>query len=116
MSEKKVKGKQGENIALDYLTSKGIRVRHTNFFSRYGEIDIVGETLKGEILFIEVKHYKPHSLVHPLEAITLKKRSRIKTTARHYLMEHSLFKAECRFDVMIIDQGSVTLHLENAFQ
>ena len=51
----KIKGKYGEEIAVNYLIKNGCKIVEKNYrFSRYGEIDIIA--LDGSILcFIEVK-------------------------------------------------------------
>ena len=38
------KGKKGELMAVRYLKNSGYSILETNFRSRFGEIDIVGQT------------------------------------------------------------------------
>lgn len=47
-------GRIGEQVAADYLKSRGYRVVERNYWRKWGEIDIVAQ--KGEIIhFVEVK-------------------------------------------------------------
>ena len=49
-----LKGKNGENIAKNYLKKQGYRIIDTNYKTKIGEIDIVA--MKDKVLsFIEVK-------------------------------------------------------------
>jgi Holliday junction resolvase-like predicted endonuclease len=47
-------GKWGEEISARYLCKKGFRIKNRNFFTRYGELDIVAERAK-ILYFFEVK-------------------------------------------------------------
>lgn len=52
--ERKVLGREGEELACDYLRSKGFEIMGTNFRRRGGEIDIIARSLD-LIIFVEVK-------------------------------------------------------------
>ena len=47
-------GKLGEDIATEFLQSKGYKVIHKNYWKPYGEIDIICEK-QGVTHFVEVK-------------------------------------------------------------
>lgn len=47
-------GKFGEDFACDYLVDKGYKILKRNFFTRYGEIDIVTKS-HDSLVFVEVK-------------------------------------------------------------
>ncbi len=115
---KKQLGKHGEERAAYYLQKKGYRIIKTNYYTRYGELDIVCER-KGEIIFVEVKTRKTTSYGTPEESITYKKMQHIKKVALIYLNESEQAYRGIRFDVITIlidQQGKETInHIENAF-
>ena len=45
-------GKDGEQIAVDYLKKNGYRICETNFRCPLGEIDIIAREKTSEIVFI----------------------------------------------------------------
>jgi len=57
MSYRKDVGDWGERIASDYLISNGYQILERNFYTRYGEIDIVASKDE-DIIFVEVKTRK----------------------------------------------------------
>ena len=51
---KKNKGNQAEKLVCDYLNSRGYKIIFTNYYSQWGEVDIIAE--KNNIThFVEVK-------------------------------------------------------------
>ena len=52
--ENKVIGNYGEQIAVNYLKSKGFEILNRNYLKKWGEIDIVTRRT-GRIHFVEVK-------------------------------------------------------------
>ena len=61
-------GYQGEKRAVDYLKSIGYEIIKTNFYTKFGEIDIIAKE-ETCIIFVEVK-YRRKNLISPLESIT----------------------------------------------
>jgi putative endonuclease len=113
----KTLGKEGENLAAEFLKKNGYRILERNYRTRRGEIDIVCEH-KGFIVFVEVKTRKSLAFGGPEEAVDRRKRNKIFEVATHYLMEKSLLgKADCRFDVVtILKNGSRSMnHTVDAF-
>lgn len=56
MYTKKEVGKIGEDISSKYLKNSNYEIINRNFFSKYGEIDIIAKDIKrNEVVFIEVK-------------------------------------------------------------
>ncbi len=102
MISKTKKGKIGENIAVDYLVKKGYRILQRNYRFEHGEIDIITED--GNVLvFVEVKARRSKEFGEPEDAITPRKREKIRSTADGYLFENNIDDQECRFDVIAID-------------
>ena len=101
-----VKGIRGEQLAADFLTSKGMVL----LLQRY---HLVMEQ-SGVLVFVEVK-YRPKSGARSGEsAVTRRKQQRIVKTARCFLSEYP-WPGAVRFDVVEITQDGV-LHLPDAFQ
>lgn len=108
-----VKGIRGEQLAADFLTSKGMVLLLQRYHSPFGEIDLVMEQ-NGVLVFVEVK-YRPKSGARSGEsAVTRRKQQRIVKTARCFLSEYP-WPGAVRFDVVEITQDGV-LHLPDAFQ
>ena len=113
---KKARGKKGELIAKSYLEKCGYIIMTQNYFSRWGEIDLIARDIfLSTIIFIEVKSFKKNSMVHPLESITLKKQEKIKLTAEIYIQENGLDAFDFRFDVLSIINSKIDQYIENAF-
>lgn len=94
-------GRIGEDLVADFLRKKGYLIVRRNYYSRYGEIDIVAE--KGEyILFVEVKTREKDSPVTPQGAVSRRKKKRIVLTAKDY-MAKTFFDRTVRFDVAEVE-------------
>ncbi len=105
MSRKK--GFLAEQQAKEFLLQRGFEIVMQNFFSRYGEIDIIA--LRDEVLhFIEVKSAKN---THPIYAVTPKKIHRILKTIDYFLLQNSIDRAYC-FDVICVQDHGIEF-LEN---
>ncbi|HOJ63622.1 MAG TPA: YraN family protein [Spirochaetota bacterium] len=92
-------GKLGEKIAKNYLEKNGIKIIEENYFTKFGEIDLIGIENK-TIIFIEVKLRFSNSFGAPYEAVDLKKWEKLQNAASLYLTEHNINDMECRFDVI----------------
>ena len=94
-------GKNGEEIALEYLLKKGYKILETNKrFSHFCEIDIIAKD-KETLVFCEVKTRKTTICGHPLEAITKNKYQNIKKGIYFYLQENPNYK-KFRIDAISI--------------
>lgn len=79
-------GKFGENIAEQYLTEKGYKVLEKNFYTRFGEIDLICQYQK-IIIFVEVKTRNSTDFGYGEEAVTPKKIDSLIKTALIYLRD-----------------------------
>ena len=77
-------GESGEQLAVEFLSSKGYKILERNFKSKLGEIDIVAKDKK-TICFIEVKTRSNLEKGLPQESITMRKQHQISKTALSYL-------------------------------
>ncbi len=106
-------GRNGEDIACQYLKRANYTILERNFRCRSGEIDIVA--LDGEyIVFIEVKYRKDNSFGYPRESVNYYKQRNISRVASYYLLIKNAYDQNCRFDVVEIIGESVEL-IQNAF-
>jgi putative endonuclease len=94
-------GKNGEELACNYLIKKGYKILETNRrFSRYCEIDIIALD-KNTIVFCEVKTRRTTICGSPFEAITKSKYQNIKKGLYLYLQENPQYK-NFRIDAIAI--------------
>jgi len=97
------KGRLGENIAIKYLKNKRYKVVDKNFYTRFGEIDIIAyDKHSQELVFVEVKARNSIQFGYPEEAVDHWKFQKIIKTAQIYLDRHHIDK-KYRFDCMAID-------------
>lgn len=108
------KGRNGENIAKDFLIKKGYLFVEANFENKIGEIDLIMID-NSWLVFVEVKYKSDDSLGIPEEMISKNKIWQVKKVAESYLVEKSreLKKYEkYRIDAVCI-LGSIVRHYEN---
>lgn len=111
-------GRQGERFAAEYLVKNHFTIRAKNYFSRFGEIDIVAQ--KDDLLiFCEVRSRHIGSLASPVETVDKRKQRKIIKTAYLYLLENPV-DLQPRFDVIaVIFEDCCRVksinHIENAF-
>ena len=107
-------GKNGEEIAIEYLKKKGYKILDTNkHFSKYCEIDIIALD-KETLVFCEVKTRKTNICGSPFEAITKSKYQNIKKGLFFYLQENPNYK-NFRIDAIsiILEPKLEIKHLKN---
>ena len=77
-------GKQGEDLAIQWLVENGYKILHRNWKWGSNEVDVIAT--KGKFLyFIEVKtrNYSPYG--HPEDAVTRQKFRNMQCVANGYL-------------------------------
>lgn len=100
-------GFDGENAAAEYLIHKGYKILTKNYYSRFGEIDIVAQ-YKKTLIFVEVKTRSNKSYGSALEAINPYKLRKIIKTSQFYMNQFKLVDVDYRFDaieVMVDELG-----------
>ena len=90
-------GSLKEDLAVNYLENLGYTILERNFWTRFGEIDIIAEN-KNHIIFVEVKTRHTDSMTSAADAVNRQKQLKIIKTASLYLAEYETEKF-CRFDV-----------------
>ena len=113
-------GEKGESIAIEYLENNGYKIINRNYYSRFGEIDIIAKK-ENYIIFAEVKTRKINTNFNAFEAVDAIKQKKIIKTAMIYLKEKSL-SLQPRFDVIAVlfDTNLKNVkeinHIKNAFE
>lgn len=113
-------GRIGENVAVRYIISRGIKPLARNYrVSRMGEIDIIAQD--GDTLcFIEVKARRGDRYGTPAEAVSPIKRNTIIKVAQVYASRNEIHDMPLRFDVIeVYLEGDSSIksvkHIKNAF-
>ena len=104
----RAKGDVAESKACEYLLSCGYTVIDRNFYSKFGEVDIIA--FKDEVLhFVEVKSGEDYELA--VQNITPQKMRKLLQTGDVYLKKNAL---ECAYmyDAVIVTSSSIDL-IEN---
>ena len=111
------KGFDGEDKACAYLIANGYEIIDRNYYTRFGEIDIIARKDKF-LVFVEVKSL-PHGDIDTLSyVLNKKKQQKIIKTSKCYLLNHRQYNYEyIRYDVLAIDVPVLdpVYHIENDF-
>ncbi len=113
-------GTRIERRAVLYLMLRGYKIVSTNYYTPYGEIDIIA--LKGKTLvFAEVRSKTERSAElygTPAESVGYRKQQNILKSARHFISDCRMPPQEYRFDVIeVIKRGTKIKvnHIKDAF-
>jgi putative endonuclease len=99
MHAKDLLGRQGEQLAADYLRRAGLEILERNWRCARGEIDIVA--VDGRALVIcEVTTRSGVRFGTPLESITRPKALRLRRLAVAWVHDHAVLYDEIRIDVV----------------
>lgn len=114
MNKRKV-GAEYETLAATFLMNQGYVILEKNFYSRFGEIDLIardGRTL----VFAEVKYRRTNRYGYPEEAVTARKQRAMIQTARIFMHKHGFDRSNVpvRFDVVCINEQGVRI-IKDAF-
>ena len=110
-------GIKGEEIAENFLQTKGYKILYKNWTYDKKEVDIIA--LKEHLLvFVEVKTRADTYFGFPEDAVDEKKQEYLKVAAEEFLHQHSEYN-EIRFDIVSIIYSKGTTkevkHFEDAF-
>jgi len=101
----RVKGDIAEERAVDFLCKDAYEIVDRNFYSRFGEIDIIA--LKDKVLhFVEVKSGEDYE--RAIQNITPSKLSKLIKTANVYMKKHS-FEGDYTFDAVIVTPEDIEM-------
>jgi len=109
-------GKQGEELAVDFLQKNDYEILETNWIFQKAEIDIIAQ--KGTILaVVEVKTRSSIEFGLPQEFVKPKKIQLLVKAVNEYVISNEL-DVEVRFDIIAIykeDNEYKLDHIEEAF-
>ena len=111
-------GKEGEELAEQYLKKKGYTIVERNYRCLVGEVDLIALDRR-IVVFVEVKTRTGHGFGMPAEAVERKKQQKMVQTAQFFISSKRLHQRDARFDVVAISwlgRKPVIEHIENAFQ
>lgn len=120
MNQKGSLGKLGEALATDFLIKHNHSIIGANYYSSFGEIDIIA-IKANKLKFIEVKTRKNPNVRLAENSISLSKQKKIANTAMHFLSKNPQYSQyDCSFDVIIIisypeEESYKVIYQENAF-
>lgn len=96
----KVTGNKGEDMAVEYLKTKGYIIEHRNWRFKSWEVDVIAS--KGKFLhFIEIKTRTSWAYGRPEDSISAKKLNNLMGAAEEYQFLHPDWKF-IQFDVLAI--------------
>ena len=116
MAKHNILGKEGEEVARNYLREKGYNILEYNWQSSHKEIDIIAG-YEGWLVIVEVKTRTGYTYEPPENAVNKQKIRRIVKAAHHYICSHGI-DAPVRFDIISVVQinGAWNIeHFEDAF-
>jgi len=103
-------------MALRYLLDRGYELVERNYRTRYGELDLIVRKNK-TLVFVEVKLRRGTDFGGPLEAVTARKQTTIRSLAEQYLSDREPAFEAVRFDVVgiLATREPRLQHVEDAF-
>ena len=104
----RAKGNVAEDQAVHYLTERGFCIVERNFYSRFGEIDIIAKK-ENTLHFVEVKSGEDYEIA--IQNITPTKLSRIIKTANVY-MKKNAYDGDFCLDAIVVTPLDIEM-LEN---
>jgi putative endonuclease len=117
MDLSKIKGKIGEDKAVEHLIKNGYQILQRNWRYLKYEIDIICQN-EEYIVFVEVKARSTKEFGNPEDFVSRRQQRQIIEAAHQYLIENDIEK-EARFDVfslIIAPNNRIELeHIQAAF-
>lgn len=106
MQNKREIGRKGELIAEKEMIYNNYEILEKNYYSPYGEIDIIAKK-DGVIIFVEVKYRKNKKYGYGEEAVTKIKQKHMYYTAMDYINKKKLANLDYRFDIIAINKDKI---------
>jgi putative endonuclease len=116
MAEHNELGKQGEELAVEFLQKNGYEILETNWTFQKAEIDVIAQ--KEEVLaIVEVKTRSSIDFGLPQDFVKPKKIQLLVKAVNEYVTQNDL-DVSVRFDIIAIQKNGnefIIEHLEDAF-
>lgn len=109
--DRKHLGSTGENKAVSFLISHGLKILDQNIRFDFGEIDILAKDMDGAVVVVEVKTKISDDITEPHEAVNAAKQKKLLRLAR--AIEAQYPESPIRIDVISIVEDKIE-HIENA--
>ncbi len=95
-------GNAGEELAAEFLQSKGLAILESQYKKTFGEIDLICQD-GDEVVFVEVKSRHTSTFGYPEDSVTPQKIRHILRVAQGYLDETKRTESPWRIDVLAIE-------------
>jgi len=109
---KKGIGNSGEDLAVEYLKSKGYKILERNWRCHHYEVDIIAKNKENLLIIVEVKTRTTPIYGEPYEAVGRKKIQNLMNAAEVYIYKNKL-RTETRFDIISIVLSENNYHLDH---
>ena len=101
-------GQNAEQLALEYLLDRGLKLITKNYSCRYGEIDLIMQE-PASVVFVEVRFRKHTGFGSGAESVDHRKQLKLSKSAECFLQRNKQYtKFPCRIDVISIGQKKKT--------
>ncbi len=110
---KREKGFRYEKLSKEFLENQGLSYVTSNFYTRYGEIDLIFIENNEILVFIEVKYRSSNKFGYSLETINFGKQKKIIDTSNIYISKIN-WEQNVRYDIIGVDKDKITW-IKNAF-
>ena len=98
----KQKGNWAEKIACQWLVKQGLTLKQKNFYTKYGEIDLIMSD-SSQLIFLEVKYRKNNYFGSAEASITAQKCRRLTAAVETYLIINNYGNNQpLRFDAITV--------------
>jgi putative endonuclease len=98
---RRVAGREAEDLAAAYLEARGLEVLDRNHAVRQGEVDLVAR--EGEVLcFVEVRSRTSEAQGGPEETVSPAKARRVVAAATDWAARNGALDRDIRFDVVAV--------------
>jgi putative endonuclease len=115
---RQMRGRQGEQVAEEFLRAQGYTILARNYRVALGEIDLIMQD-RQTLVFVEVRTHSGVTFGDPLASVNGRKQRQIAKAALQYLIRNGLMEREARFDVVGIrweDEQAQLTHIKSAFE
>ena len=110
-------GKQGEDLAVEFLMEEGYEILERNWRFKHIEVDIIARN-NDQLVIVEVKARSGNTWGEPSTAVDIRKQRSLIFAAERYIYSHNI-DMDVRFDIVSIILGqdrTVLEHIREAFR